>query len=183
MNRIAFDLRLVLASPDEADARDYFALDIRLDDRDPLELVRDVERPFAAAEGHPDLAGKYEALPAEMAVPDLASEDTKKVSIYDCECGCFGCWPLRVRISKSENMTVWSDFEQPHRGPNTRASWWRYDKLGPLSSIENSTWRRWGVSKVNSGACGEPVAELDRGRITVPRGSARHVVVAAAPAS
>jgi len=67
-----------------------------------------------------------------MSVPDLAGEDTKKVSIYDCECGCFGCWPLQVRISKSENMIVWSDFEQPHRGPNSRASWWRYDKLGPF---------------------------------------------------
>ena len=133
MNRIAFDLRLVKAAPDESDARDYLALDIRVDDRDFLEYVREVEAPFAAAEGHPDLAGKYQALPAEIALPDLAEEQAEKVSLYDCECGCFGCWPLRVRISTSEKSIIWSDFEQPHRGPNSRASWWLYDKLGPFA--------------------------------------------------
>lgn len=132
MNRITFDLRPVKASSDEPDARNYFALDIRVDDRDFLEYVRETERPFAAAEGHPDLAGKYEALPADMALSDLAAKKAEKVSLYDCECGCFGCWPLRVRISKAKNLIVWSDFEQPHRGTNSRASWWRYDKLGPF---------------------------------------------------
>jgi hypothetical protein len=132
MNHIAFDLRLVKASPDEPDERDYFALDIRVDDRDLLDLIREVERPFAVAEGHPNLAGQYEAMPAQMALSDLAGDGAKKVTLYDCECRCFGCWPLRVRISKSENRIVWSDFEQPHRGPDGRPSWWRYDRLGPF---------------------------------------------------
>jgi hypothetical protein len=132
MNRIAFDLRLVKGAPDEPDARDYLALDIRVDDRDFLDYVREVEGPFAAAEGHPNLAGKYESLPAEMALSNLAGEQADKVSLYDCECGCFGCWPLLVRILKSENKIFWSDFAQPHRGPKSRASWWRYDKLGPF---------------------------------------------------
>jgi hypothetical protein len=132
MNRIAFDLRPVKASPDEPDARDYFALDIRVDDRDLLEYVRETEKPFAAAEGHPDLAGKYEALPALMALEDFAAKGAEKVSLYDCVCGWFGCWPLRVRISVSDKIITWSEFEQPHRGPKSRASWWRYDKLGPF---------------------------------------------------
>jgi len=67
MNRIAFNLRLVKAS-DEPYVKDYFALDIRVDDRDLLEYVREAEQPFATAEGHPNLAGKYEALPAFMAL-------------------------------------------------------------------------------------------------------------------
>ncbi|MBO0697930.1 MAG: hypothetical protein J2P46_06030 [Zavarzinella sp.] len=131
MNRIAFDLRLVKAS-DEPFVQDYFALDIRVDDRDLLEFVRETERPFASAEGHPDLAGKYEALPAFMALEDFAGKGAEKVSVYDCECGCFGCWPLRVRISASDKTVTWSEFEQPHRGRKSRASWWRYDKLGPF---------------------------------------------------
>jgi hypothetical protein len=132
MNRIAFALRLVTASPDEPEVRDHFVLDIRVDDRDLLELIREVERPFAAADGHPELAGQYEALPAATALPHLAGDDAAKVSLYDCECRCFGCWPLWVRISKSANVITWSDFEQPHRRPNSRSSWWRYDKLGPF---------------------------------------------------
>jgi hypothetical protein len=132
MNRIALNLRLVKASSDDPDARDYFALDIRVDDRDFLEYVREIEKPFAAAEGHPGLAGKYEALPADMALTELATKEAEKVSLYDCECGCFGCWPLRVRISVSDKIITWSDFEQPHRGAKSLASWWRYDELGPF---------------------------------------------------
>ena len=131
MNRIAFDLRLVKSS-DEPYVKDYFALDIRVDDRDLLEYVRETEKPFAAAEGHADLAGKYEALPAFMALEDFAAKGAEKVSVYDCECGCFGCWPLQVRISVCDKTITWSEFEQPHRGPKSRASWWRYDKLGPF---------------------------------------------------
>lgn len=129
MNRIAFDLQLVKAA-DEPFVQDYFALGIRVDDRDLLEYVRATEMPFAAAEGHPDLAGKYAALPAFMALESLAAQGV--VSLYDCDCGCFGCWPLRVRIAVSENTVAWSEFEQPHRGPNSRAGWWRYDELGPF---------------------------------------------------
>jgi hypothetical protein len=132
MNHIAFDLQLVKALPDEPGARDYFALGIRVDDRDFLENVREIERPFAAAEGHPNLAGSYQALLAEIVLTGLAGNEADKISLYDCECGCFGCWPLRVRISVSDKTVTWSDFEQPHRGPKSRASWWRYEKLGPF---------------------------------------------------
>jgi hypothetical protein len=131
MNRIAFDLRLVKAS-DEPYVKDYFALDVCVDDRDLLEYVREIEKPFAAAEGHPDLAGKYEAVPAFMAIEHFAVKGAEKVSVYECECDCFGCWPLRVRIRFSDKTVMWSEFEQPHRGPKSRASWWRYDKLGPF---------------------------------------------------
>ena len=85
MNRIDFNIRLVKASPDETNTRDYFALDIRVDDRDFLEILRETERPFAAAEGHPELAGAYEGLPAGGVLADLAGEKAEKVSLYDCE--------------------------------------------------------------------------------------------------
>ena len=121
-----------MKASDEPYLKDYVALDVRVDDRDLLEYVRETERPFAAAEGHPDLAGRYEPLPAFMALEDFAAKRAEKVSVYDCECGCLGCWPLRVRISVSDKTVTWSEFEQPHRGPKCRASWWRHDKLGPF---------------------------------------------------
>ncbi|TWT59788.1 hypothetical protein [Rubinisphaera italica] len=132
MNHIAFCLRRVNAASESPEVQDYFALDIYVDDRNLLEHVRECEEPFASAEGHPDLAGKYEALPADSILPDLSGDQEEKMSFYDCECGCFGCWPLRARISKFQNVITWSEFEQSHRGPESKASWWRYDKLGPF---------------------------------------------------
>jgi hypothetical protein len=145
MNHIAFDLRLLKASADGTDSQNCYALDIRVDDRNLLEYVRDTERPFATAEGHPNLAGQYEALPASMALEHLATKGNAKVSLYDCECGCYGCWPLLVRISAAGGIVTWSEFEQPHRGVNSGASWWRYDRLGPFQfdrSQYEAAWRK-----------------------------------------
>jgi hypothetical protein len=135
MNRVAFDIRLVNEPLGAPSAWNYFALDIFLDDQNLLELVREAERPFAAAEGHPKFAGCYAALPADLLLAELDGQRVEKVSLYDCQCGCYGCWPLRVRISKSEDLVIWSEFEQPHRRPFIRTSWWRYDKLGPFKFV------------------------------------------------
>jgi hypothetical protein len=131
--RIEFDIRLMPAPLDEPDAREYYVLDIVVDGRNLLEFLRDAEMPFAVAEGHPDLAGKYEALPAHLLLPKLGGKQADKISLYDCECGCFGCWPLLVRILLADEIVTWSEFEQPHRGQRSRASWWRYEGLGPFT--------------------------------------------------
>jgi hypothetical protein len=147
MSRIEFRIRLVPAPPNEPTARGYRALDIALDGRSFLEFVRDAEAPFAAAEGHPDLAGRYEGLPAASVLPpsqhfwgkprDELHAYGEKVALYDCECGCPGCWPLVVRITVAGQIVSWSDFEQPHRGPRSRASWWQYDGFGPFTFDRN----------------------------------------------
>jgi hypothetical protein len=114
-----------------------------LEGRNFLELVRDVEAPFAYAEGHPDLAGKYEGLPAQAVLPPsrhFLGEPSEallgygeKIALFECECGCPGCWPLLVRIILTKKTVCWLDFEQPHRRSESPGSWWRYDTLGPFT--------------------------------------------------
>lgn len=122
---------------------------IRINGRDLVDIVRDVEWEFAAEEGYPDLAGKYVGLgspevlaPAQhlLAVPARwhTWDDDGKVAVLGCECGTPGCWPLMVEIALTADTVTWSGFEQPHRArsrigddASSRAVW-RYDALGPF---------------------------------------------------
>ena len=118
MNQFAIEL----LPPNEWGAR--MAL-VRVDGRPLLDLIREVETPIATAAGQPQLAGAYDYLNSasvifpsrhllgEAADSLLAYGD--KVSVLECECGCPGCWPLLIRITVTDNMVVWSDFQQPHR--------------------------------------------------------------------
>ena len=115
---------------------------ISVNGRPLTELVREVELPFATREGHPDMAGDYRGLPPREAfLPSrhllgepkpLWSGGDDRVIALRCECGEPGCWPLYVRITVGEGTVTWSDFEQPHRGENSAASHWRYDRLAPF---------------------------------------------------
>jgi hypothetical protein len=98
-----------------------------IDGVDLVERVRAVERPFAQAEGHSDLAGGYDGLgPAYWHdLPERYDRDDR-VAVLGCVCGEAGCWPLRVRIRTESETVTWSDFEQPHR-PG-----WSYAALGPF---------------------------------------------------
>ncbi len=49
------------------------------------------------------------------------------MSLLVCECGEWGCWPLRARVTRKGDHVVWSDFEQPRRRGK-----WSYDGFGPF---------------------------------------------------
>jgi hypothetical protein len=101
-----------------------------------VDMVREVELPFAASEGKPRLAGKYVGLPLEAILfPSrrlLGDREERyddwggRISVLGCGCDEVGCWPLQVVIAATENRVTWSDFEQPHRKS------WRHDRLGPF---------------------------------------------------
>lgn len=57
---------------------------------------------------------------------------TEKVTLLQCVCGEAGCWSLLARITLTTETLTWSDFEQPHRGPDSGAGHWRYDAMRPL---------------------------------------------------
>lgn len=61
------------------------------------------------------------------------SADGNAVLLMQCECGEVGCWPLLAKLEVTDTTVTWSDFQQPHRGPQSPAGWWRYDNLGPFS--------------------------------------------------
>ena len=111
-----------------------FMVNIRVDGRSLAEIMRDVEARMAANEGHPSLAGGYNAIgrpdnPGEYYVgihSQQWGESETKTLLLDCECGCPGCWPLLCRIEVLGDAVTWRDFEQPHRGPASKASFWDY---------------------------------------------------------
>ncbi len=112
------------------------AVNVLVNGRNLVDILREVESPFATREGKPDLAGSYVGLPPEdIFLPSrrlLGDSATYydspggKVAVLGCVCGEPGCWPLRVKIEVRDDVVIWSDFEQPHRRS------WRYDDLQPF---------------------------------------------------
>jgi hypothetical protein len=114
-------------------------VDIHINGRNLIEIIREVELPFAKQENHPNIAGSYQGLPARIIyLPSrhllgepqfLYSDDSGRTQLLQCTCGEPGCWPLLARVTIEPDRVVWDDFCQPHRGPNSRASHWKYDAL------------------------------------------------------
>jgi hypothetical protein len=99
-----------------------------IDGRDLVDLVRPIELPFAAAEGHPDIAGGYDGLLVRdwLELPEQYGDDGRAAVLACASCGEVGCWPLRTRIEEDGDIVRWSDFQQPHR-PD-----WSYESFGPF---------------------------------------------------
>ena len=114
---------------------------VLVDGEDLASLARHTELPFAIAEGHPDIAGGYGGLAPQdvlppsrhlLGEPDPLFRHGERVEVLCCQsCGEPGCWPLACRITVTPATITWSDFTQPHRGPDSRYSW-RHDSLGPF---------------------------------------------------
>ena len=114
------------------------AVNILVNGRNLVDIVREVELPIRVREGKPHLADRYVGLPPEeifLPSPRLLGEPTTyydydsaegKIAVLGCGCGDVGCWPFRVSIALRDDVVVWSGFEQPHRPA------WRYDELRPF---------------------------------------------------
>lgn len=132
--------RLDLTAIDAVDEYDRPCkrLQILIDGVSFLDLVREVELPYATQSGTPELAGKYIwmrpyhwALDALSAVA-LAEGYGKRLIFLQCDCEELGCWPLQGDISLQDGMVVWDGFENYHRGPDAPSGHWRHDLLGPF---------------------------------------------------
>ena len=118
------------------------AIDIAIDGTNFINLVRDFEMPMAAAEGSPNIAGRYMGIAAANHLPpsqhflgvlDPSRLPDAKVDLLWCgDCAEPGCWPLMARISVHENRIIWSDVEQPHRTGRGKMARWTYDSFGPF---------------------------------------------------
>jgi hypothetical protein len=132
MNRIGLSLRRIDRSMTQVPEIDSaLLLDVRIDGRSFIEIVRELEMPFAVAEGSPQIAGRYESVPVEGVIWDIMGHHDDKVVVLDCDCGVPRCWPLLMRVQRVDEVIRWFDFVQPFRGPN-REVWWRLDLVAPF---------------------------------------------------
>jgi hypothetical protein len=104
-------------------------VDIFINGRNIIDIVREVELPFAEMEGYSRLAGKYMGLqPDELISPYQFSNG--KIAILQCDgFDDIGCWPLCVRATVKDNEVIWDEFEQPHRNKDSKAGHWKYNGL------------------------------------------------------
>jgi hypothetical protein len=131
-------LRFEIGKRDDPADGTVDAVNVFVNGRNLVDILREVELPFAAREGKPDLAGSYVGLPPEdvfLPSPRLLGEPTTyydhddpegKIAVFGCVCGEPGCWPFQVKITLQDDVVIWSDFEQPHR------SAWRYNEMRPF---------------------------------------------------
>src|ERR1041385_2487933 len=110
--------------------------------RQLIELAREVGLPFATAEGHPDIAGRYlyfgafaTFTPARHFLGEPMqgwTDGPGRIYVLACTCGIPECWALSARLEVRDKEIVWSDFRQIHRGPRSPSGEWCYDGLGPF---------------------------------------------------
>jgi len=134
VDAIRFEVSRFEGEPDE--------VEIYINDRNLIEILREIELPYEKAEGHPDLAGGYIGLPLEdVAWPSkhFLGDPTyaifrygEKTEVLICPCGTPGCWPFLVKITVGDGKVIWSDFEQPHREKDYGRGLWTYETLKPF---------------------------------------------------
>ena len=124
-------LRLEPAESDSEDDRVCAAVN----GRDLIALVRDVELPFASADGQPDVAGSYgwlttyewnriaELIEGKSSGARMADGS---VALLACQCGVTDCWPLYASVDVADDRVTIGDFLQPYRKN------WRHDGFGPF---------------------------------------------------
>ena len=122
----------------------YDAVDIVVNERSLTDLLKEIEHPFALAEGHTEIAGNYRGLPPDVVFlpsqhllrhpnPDYMIGD--KALLLECDCRIPSCWPFVARIIVGEKTVIWSDFSQPHRNrpsPAGNNAVWSYEALKPF---------------------------------------------------
>lgn len=135
--------RIDFVSRPYRDGERQSGIQIRINGRDLVDLVRIVEHPFADREGAPSIAGAYAGLPPDESTcppsrhffgePSTALyRYGHKTQILGCDCGEVGCWPFLCLIEVNQGCVTWSQFEQPHRrGTGTQCAW-TYEELGPF---------------------------------------------------
>ncbi len=115
----------------------YKEIKLFIDGINLIEILKEIEKPFAEKEEHAEIAGHYSGLNIKSTKPEQflgKSEDfgeaEEKVALLDCPCGCEGCWTFAAKISETENLIIWSNFEQVHRKGELSDVIWNYDSLG-----------------------------------------------------
>jgi hypothetical protein len=114
----------------EIDGRKIPSTNIFINGKNLIQMLREYELPFATKEGSPNIAGGYAGMHPEDFLYWYLSADWPGDgvhSILTCAgCGEVGCWPMMISATEDDDKVKWSDFHQPHRGPESKATSWDY---------------------------------------------------------
>lgn len=117
----------------ESDDRKIPAVNIFINGKNLIEMLKEYELPFATKEGSPDIAGGYAGMyPKDFLYWYLTAAwlGDGVHSILTCAgCGEVGCWPMMVTVTEDNDKVKWSNFHQPHRGPESKASFWDFSNF------------------------------------------------------
>ena len=117
---------------------DYMVLDIRINGFRLVDILKELEIPYASIEGKPGLAGHYEGLPPLLCLPpqkhfwgmattqDYALADGRIAILESGWSGVPGEFTFATRISVDGEKVIWSDLSNVQRGH------WDYRMLGPM---------------------------------------------------
>ena len=109
---------------------------IILNDKDFLDIIRPIERPYKEEEGL-DLDEDYGHISPGWLYGDLkvATDPIYGDRVYLCRCGScgeIGCWTITMRVEEEDNAIIWCDFEHDFRD-------WEYNLLFRFDKSEYNT--------------------------------------------
>jgi hypothetical protein len=118
-------------------------VNIFINGRNLIDMVREVELPFATAEGSACIAGAYMGLPKSVALspsqqllgrPEegFQGKGGRTCLLICSECGESICWPLQAKVIITDTEIIWTHFIQPYRASTDQKSIWKYEEFGPF---------------------------------------------------
>jgi hypothetical protein len=130
----------------------YLPIEIRIDGRDLIEIVRDVELPFAlrdwddrAASPSPPAAprGARAGAFSHLYVREVARSPLGlleepfdlyargKSRVLQCTCRCLGCSDMLARVELAATSVTWSEFEHISADSSSSRKW-SHEQIGPF---------------------------------------------------
>lgn len=104
---------------------EYYVVRILINDKDLIDKLRHIEKPFAKREKKENNGG-YEGIHPRDLYKNLTDEpiyEDNKTAILGCGCGCEGCWDFLVEVKEEKDKIIWTNFENSHRGPGKSNVW------------------------------------------------------------
>lgn len=117
--------------------------EIYINGQEIIPFLKEIEEPYAAEEGHPDIAGAYgHRLPKKLYKELMeAFEEGTYVNQEGAEllccggCGLSCCWSIVVFIKQDERYVYWYKFEHNHREWEYNLSY-KFDKKDYMQALE-----------------------------------------------
>lgn len=102
-------------------------VEIYINGREIIELLREIETPLAMGEGHIGIAGAYGHLTPKQLYSELT--DLEECALLCCgDCGFIGCWSVLVNVEMDERYVYWKEFRNNHRDWEYNISY-KFDRL------------------------------------------------------